>query len=286
MRIPWPLFAATVALILSGCAAAPEPPPATPASVPEPATAMEPVAESVASPDVVASAPSPAAAMPVRAPPPAPPPVAPAAAKTAGPDRSPAPRSDVSAPDVFILYTGELALSVDDGKVAPTIDRIIDAAIAAGGHIGSRRDASVSVVVPSAAFRQTFGAIEQLGDVTHRSIAAEDVSEEYHDADVRLQNLRATRKRLEEFLAKAPGIAEMMTVEHELERVVLEIDRIEGRMRFLREHTAFSTLTVNLVARPARSAALHDPPSAGPRAIDLPARWLGELGVNRLLAGK
>ncbi len=215
------------------------------------------------------------------------------AAKTT-PDNKPATtQAEVSNPDVFILYTGGLSLLVDDGKIAPTTDKIIDDAIAVGGHIGSRKDTSVSVIVPSKSFRAVFAQIENLGEVTHRTIAAEDVSEEYHDAEVRLSNMKATRKRLEEFLAKAPNVNDMLTVERELERVVMDIDRTEGRMRFLREHTAFSTLTVDLAAKPriapivaAATVAPPQLPPAPPRAIDLPATWLQEMGVNRLINGK
>jgi Domain of unknown function (DUF4349) len=210
------------------------------------------------------------------------------------PDAKPAQtQQEVSNPDVFILYTGGLSLLVDDGKIAPVTDKIIDAAIAVGGHIGSRKDTSVSIIVPSKSFRAVFAQIENLGEVTHRSISAEDVSEEYHDAEVRLSNMKATRKRLEEFLSKAPSINDMLTVERELERVVMDIDRTEGRMRFLREHTAFSTLTVDLAAKPKVVPLVVTPPApppeappAPPRAIDLPASWLGEMGVNRLINGK
>ncbi len=209
------------------------------------------------------------------------------AAKSTGTRKDDAPRPEAAGHELFILYTGSLSLLVDDGRVAATIDHIIDAAIASGGHIGSRRDDSVSVVVPSNAFRSAFAGIEGLGEVLHRAVAAQDVSEEYHDAEVRLTNLKATRKRLEEFLAKAPSVGEMLTVERELERVAMDIDRTEGRMRFLREHTAFSTLTVELSAR-RKSAPLVRPaePPPPPRAIDLPAKWLGELGFERLISGK
>jgi hypothetical protein len=285
MRTTSLLSAAALAAFLSGCAEA-----SSAKAAAAPVAMAAPAAESM---DRASSAPVAQPQMQGQAAPITPAPAMPAVAKSTGVEKTPAPKSDVTNPELFILYTGDLSLSVEDGKVAPTIDKVIDAAILAGGHIGSRKDASVSVVVPSAAFRQTFGAIEHLGEVTHRSIAAEDVSEEYHDAEVRLQNLKATRKRLEEFLSKAPNINDMLTVERELERIVLEIDRIEGRMRFLREHTAFSTLTVNLEARPkpvpvivAAATPPADPPHAPPRAIDLPAKWLGEMGYSRLLSGK
>lgn len=224
---------------------------------------------------------------------PAQPSAPPATVAKTTPDSKPAqPQQEVvSNPDVFILYTGGLSMLVDDGKIAATTDKIIDAAIAVGGHIGSRKDTSVSVIVPSKSFRAVFAQIENLGEVTHRSISAEDVSEEYHDAEVRLQNMKATRKRLEEFLAKAPSVNDMLTVERELERVVMDIDRTEGRMRFLREHTAFSTLTIDLAAKPKitpiiAAAPPPEPPPPPPRAIELPASWLGEMGVNRLINGK
>ncbi len=80
----------------------------------------------------------------------------PAVAKTTADTKSAQPQQEVSSPDVFILYTGGLNLLVDDGKIAPTIDKVIDAAIAVGGHIGSRKDTSVSVIVPSKSFRAVF----------------------------------------------------------------------------------------------------------------------------------
>lgn len=116
-------------------------------------------------------------------------------------------------------------------------------------------------------------------------MTAEDVSEEYHDAEVRLANLKATRQRLQDFLAKAGNLNDMLTLERELERVTMDVDRIEGRMRFLREHVAFSTLTVSLVARTkstgATVAGLHAPVS--PRVMQLRAQWLDSMGVPNLL---
>ena len=80
---------------------------------------------------------------------------------------------------------------------------------------------------------------ERYWDFSFRE-SADDVSEEFHDLEVRLGNLRATRTRLQEFLGRATGINDMLTVEKELERVALEIDHIEGRLEFLRTRAAMS----------------------------------------------
>jgi hypothetical protein len=181
----------------------------------------------------------------------------------------------------LLIYTGELQMMVDQAAIASSIDRAIDAAEALGGYLAGRKDHSVVVRVPSAHFRDALTAMEKLGEVTHRSVSAEDVSEQYSDLEVRLQNLRATRQRLQEFLAKSGSMPDMLTVEHELERVAGEIESIEGKMRFLRSRAAFSTITLELVAKPvATVVAAHEEP---PREIDLPIDWLARLGLDTLL---
>jgi hypothetical protein len=110
------------------------------------------------------------------------------------------------------------------------------------------------------------------------------VSEEYRDLEVRLQNLRAVRRRLEEFLTRASTMQEALTVERELERVTREIDQLEGRLRFLGARVAFSLVTVNLHPRPQVVQAPPPPPLVHPRRLPmLPVDWLQELGLDRLL---
>ena len=193
------------------------------------------------------------------------------------------------APRPLLIYTANVAMTVDEDEVAATIDRIIEEAVQIGGYLATRDDRSVQVRIPSASFREGLGAIEQMGEVTSRSVNAEDVTEEYHDAEVRLQNLRAIRDRLEQFLARASNIEEVLRVHTELERVSREIDAIEGRLRFLRARVAFSLVTVSLSARPIVVAVIGDgepPPPAPPpppSRPDLPFEWLSEMGMDRVL---
>jgi hypothetical protein len=213
------------------------------------------------------------------------------AARPVGAKTSATPGADkqvkAESPDVLVVYTGDVAMTVDDGKVASTIDRTIDVSDSLGGHLAGRRDQTVTVRVPSPRFHEALEKITALGEVTHQSVSAEDVSEEFHDAEVRLENLKATQKRLQEFLARSANMKDMLTLEHELERVSMEIDRIEGRMRFLRDHAAFSTLSVALAARPKTQplvATPVKPPPPAPRILPLHAGWLDELGVQTLVS--
>jgi hypothetical protein len=109
--------------------------------------------------------------------------------------------------------------------------------------------------------------------------------EEFHDLEVRLQSLKATRNRLEEFLARAKTIEEVLRIESELTRLGGEIDRIEGRMRFLESKAMFSSITVTLEARAEPVIAVDQPPPPPPPAntLTLPVDWIPAVGLGRLL---
>ncbi len=207
------------------------------------------------------------------------------AAKTAAPD---AKKDAAQAADFLIMYNGDVTMGVEDGKVAATLDKIIDVSESVGGHLATRRDQSVNIRIPSVRFREALAKISELGEVMHQTVSAEDVSEEYHDAEVRLANMKATQKRLQDFLSKTSNMNDMLTLERELERVSMDIDRVEGRMRFLKEHVAFSTLTISLIARPKSQPVVaggggNGKIAAAPsRIMKLDAPWLENLGVPNL----
>lgn len=186
----------------------------------------------------------------------------------------------------LLIYTGNVGMEVAEPAAIPTtIDKVIDLAESFGGYLAARTDSSVVVRVPSGHFRDTLTALEKLGEVKRRSVNAEDVSEQYHDLEVRLANLKTVQKRLQDFLQKAANVSEALQVEQELERVGQEIDRIEGRMRFLRARATFSTVTVDLTAKPKQQTIIAQgpPPPPPPRTADLPIDWLSRIGLETLL---
>ncbi len=183
----------------------------------------------------------------------------------------------------MVIYTGALRMVEAEDKVPKTIDAIIDLAEAQGGALVARRDDAVEIKVPSEKFRDTLTKLEAVGRVTARSVKAEDVSEEFHDLEVRLSNLRATQKRLQEFLARAANVNDALTVERELERVAQEIDRIEGRMGFLKSRTSFSSISVQITPKPKDAPIAGPTGPASPKRVDMPVDWLQQIGVDPLL---
>jgi hypothetical protein len=277
---------AALALVLSACGASP------PAMASPPVT---PVARGADAPSTeIAPATAPAAA-------PAPQGGASptAGAKPAGPSASPTPatsqaqgakKDDASPAAPLLVYVGDLGLTTDEAATSATLDRVVDVAEALGGHLAGRSDTTVKVKVPSKRFRECMSAVEKLAEVTRRSVTADDVTAQFHDLEVRLENLKATRKRLEEFLSRASNVADTLTVERELERVAKEIDGIEGQLRFLRDATSFSVLSVAVTPKPKPKPVEvaverpKDPPAPPPpRPVSLPIGWLNDVGLATLL---
>jgi hypothetical protein len=189
--------------------------------------------------------------------------------------------------NVMLIYNAQLVAQVD--HVPAGIDQVIEAANAVGGFLASRTDNSVTIRVPVARFREALGRVESLSTVTSRNVQAEDITEAFHDLEVRLANLRSVQARLQQFLSRASNVTEALSVERELERVGQQIDEIEGRMRFLANRAAFSTITVTLTARPQTITVNPNPsPVTYPSIPDtaLPFEVLEQLGLPRLLTAR
>jgi hypothetical protein len=139
--------------------------------------------------------------------------------------------------------------------VMEAMGRIMDLAVSTGGfvvrtdahHEGEKLIATVQVRVPAEAFEATVEALRKMAvKVDSEGITGQDVTEEYIDLDAQIRNLQATEAQLQKFLEKATNVDETLKVYRELTNVRSQIDRIKGRMDYLKKSSALSTITVTL----------------------------------------
>jgi hypothetical protein len=205
------------------------------------------------------------------APPPAPvrPPAAPPPPTSTQPKPPPVAQD---APHVvsMLIYTATLNLAVF--QVTEQMDKVESIGRAIGGYLAVRNDTQITIRVPRERFDEALAQIEKLGDVLHRSVTAEDVTDQFMDLEVRLKNARAVRDQLQALLAKA-GVKDALEIEKELGRVTESIEQMEGRLKLLRDKIAFSTITVTF--QPVETQTVRD--------TTLPFPWLQDLGLSSLL---
>jgi hypothetical protein len=171
----------------------------------------------------------------------------------------------------MLIYTATLHLAVF--QVEQQMNNVERLAKEYGGYLSVRNDAQITIRIPRGKFDDVLKSIEKLGDVVHRSITAQDVTDEYVDLEIRLKNARAIRDRLAALLDKA-GVKEAIEIQKELGRVTEEIERMEGRLKLLKDKIAFSTITVSF--QPVDSQPVRD-------ATILPFPWLQDLGLSSLM---
>jgi hypothetical protein len=123
----------------------------------------------------------------------------------------------------------------------------------AGGYLLStsvdgvdRRRGEFTIRVPAETFEETLSALEELGTVTGEDVRGQDVSQEFVDLEARLRNATAQEEVLFRLYDRSDSIADTIRVQRELEDVQLEIERLRGRLRFLEDRTALSTISVSI----------------------------------------
>jgi hypothetical protein len=162
----------------------------------------------------------------------------------------PQPPAQQSAAEGMIIRNGQVSIEVDSVEVA--IDRIRQLTASLGGQLGNVtlntgerqvRSASLEMKVPSARFDDALTGVAPLGKLEHSTSTAQDVGEEFVDVSARIANAKRLENRLLVLLSARTGkLEDVLAVERELARVREEIERTEGRLRFLRDRVATSTV--------------------------------------------
>jgi hypothetical protein len=168
-------------------------------------------------------------------------------------------QASVQANDRKIIRDANLTVETD----SPTdgLKRITSIAEANGGFIvtsdfkhddggaQARPTQTVTVVarVLSSRFDSALDQIHKVGrSVISEKVSGQDVSEEYLDLEARLRTKKALEGQFLEIMKQARKVSDVLEVQSQLGEVRTEIERLEGRRRFLENQAALSTITTTL----------------------------------------
>ena len=157
----------------------------------------------------------------------------------------------------MIIRSGNASLEVDSLELAiAAVQRI---ATSLGGWVGNTsltsgdyqvRSATIELKIPAARYDEALNGLKPVGKIETIASEAQDVGEEFVDVSARASNSRRLEERLVTLLTTRTGkLEDVLAVERELARVREEIERYEGRLRFLRTRVATSTLLVTVHER-------------------------------------
>ena len=112
--------------------------------------------------------------------------------------------------------------------------------------LGERLQHEQEIRIPSQNFDSFIQKLEQLGTkIENRHISTQDVTEEFIDVAARLKTKKDLEVRYLDLLKLAKTVEDMLSIEGQLGTVRAEIESMEGRLNYLNNQVAFSTIKIS-----------------------------------------
>jgi hypothetical protein len=113
----------------------------------------------------------------------------------------------------------------------------------------AKPEVSINLVVrvPAAQFNQVMEEIRATASrVLQEKITGQDVTEEFIDLEARIKNQKALEAQFIEIMKRAGKVEDALEVQRNLADVRTEIEKLEGRKRFLENQASLSTISVTM----------------------------------------
>jgi hypothetical protein len=128
------------------------------------------------------------------------------------------------------------------------------------------RRGTIVLRVPAEGFEDALNELRGLGEVQRQRVSGEDVGQEFVDLEARLRHLHAQEQVMLALFDDATTVADTIRIQNELSRIQLQIEEIEGRLRYLRDQTSLSTISLTLAEEGVAAPGAFD--RAWERAVD------------------
>ncbi|TJY43383.1 DUF4349 domain-containing protein [Cohnella pontilimi] len=192
-----------------------------------------------------------------------------------------------------VIYKAQVTMKVPSFESAD--EKLRDAIHQSGGYIlnfsnsvnADEKGATYVIKVPADGFSSFIEQLRKIRKDLQLNMEGSDVTEEYVDLEARLQAKKTVEARLLAFMDKANGSDDLVRFSSQLADVQEQIEQIKGRMRYLDQNVAFSTVNLRLYEGTAESMGQKEKPGGlGERmtaALTGSARALGEFGQALLV---
>ena len=159
--------------------------------------------------------------------------------------------------DRMVIRTAQLTIEIPD-NMEQALAQARAIATRGGGfvsasstHIERQNDqdrtvADLTLQVRSDAADSALSDLRALGKVISEISGSQDVTDEYVDLDSNLRNLQASESAILKLMDRATQIQDVLSLERELSNVRGQIERIQGRKKYLERRTDMATITLSL----------------------------------------
>lgn len=174
------------------------------------------------------------------------------AGKSAGEDRADKPKAQKVRR--MIIYTGRMELIVDDlDQVGKKLKELLEqyegyaASWEVSGTPGRPRTGHWTLRVPAERFEDFMNEVAQLGELRHRKVDSEDITDSYYDLQARIKNNEKEKEALQQLLAKHSGsLKDIIAVRSKIKEIQNELDQQKGQSERWKKLTDLATLHLTL----------------------------------------
>lgn len=153
-----------------------------------------------------------------------------------------------------VISKGNVALRAGDvGQARFDVGKVVDKY---GGEIaeentetdreGVVQHSHLVVRVPADDFAAALDELKGIGTLINASSKSTDVTTQVIDVDVRVRAQRRSIERIQQLLARAKSIADIVAIETQLTQREAELQSLEQQQAHLADQTSMSTITVSL----------------------------------------
>jgi hypothetical protein len=160
--------------------------------------------------------------------------------------------------DQKIIKNGHLRLVVE--KVSEAVTKATELAARKGGFVQSssvteRGDGTyfgeIVIRVPAKEFEATMTEAKSFATVVkNETSSGQDVTEQYTDLQAQLRNAQAQEETYLQILKRAQTVEDILMVQERLGNIRSVIESLQGRLKYLENVTAYSTVSISLEEEP------------------------------------
>lgn len=159
-----------------------------------------------------------------------------------------------------IIKNGDMMIDVADIKSAQ--EKVQNLVKSNKGYIqnenysNDERQTTVSmqIRIPNQNFDQLVNSFSDgIGSITQKNIRVEDVTEEYTDVSIKLENKKLYLEKYRDLLKRSASTKDLLEIQENIRGLEDEIDVSEGRLRYIDDQVNYSTLDLTLTKEKPRN---------------------------------
>ena len=174
-----------------------------------------------------------------------------------GEESASSPAARAPAIERHVISTGTVSLVSDDVATARRdVQRIVDSQHGSISEENTETDdegtatySRLVIRVPSSSFAVTMLSLEKAAELRQSKITSDDVTTQVIDTDVRVRAQEGSLRRVEQLLARANSLKDIIWIESQLTNRQAELDSLKSQQAWLSDQTSESTITIDIVQK-------------------------------------